>query len=748
LDKGEVYIMETSSTDNRLMDLESPSFYNNRELSWLDFNKRVLEEAMDERNALLERYKFLSIFSSNLDEFFMVRVAGLLDQVKAGFNLPENKAGLTPKEQLNAISEITHTLVDKQDDVYIYELAPLLAKEHVKFVSITKITSTALSFLEAYFDKQIFPTLTPMAIDAYRPFPMLLNKSLNLAIRIEEKMQESTGDAASKIEKLAIVQVPAGLNRYIELPGDEGTRTFVLIEQVITQFIHKLFKGYQVKSVTPFRITRNADLTIHEDEAEDLLKEIEEELKKRKWGAAVRLEVQKHCHDQQMVNYLKDELEIHDKDIYYIQAPLDLTFLFSFYKSIQSTHEHLVAPSFIPQPPQDLEGEKDIFEKVLNEDVLLHHPYESFEPVVNFISQAADDPDVLAIKQTLYRVSGDSPIIKSLERAAEKGKQVTVLVELKARFDEENNVQWAKELEKAGCHVLYGMTGLKTHSKITLVLRQKKGVIQRFVHLGTGNYNDATARVYTDLGLITSDEQIGIDATNFFNYLSGYTEKPEYHHLSVSPFDIRDTFLDLINEEIAYHHQYGNGYIIAKMNSLTDKKIIIKLYEASNAGVKVDLIIRGVCCLRPGIKGVSENIKVRSIVGTFLEHTRIYCFHHNGEQKVFLSSADLMTRNMENRVEILFPILKDHLKKRIYTWLDLMLKDNSKAREQDSLGQYHYVERGGETEVVNSQELLCKMAYTAKNSKEMNNRSVNEFKHKLVKIGSASLGSLRKLMVL
>ncbi|MGW9019424.1 RNA degradosome polyphosphate kinase [Priestia megaterium] len=739
--------MKPTSKDNTKTNLKDVSFYNNRELSWLDFNKRVLEEAMDERNALLERYKFLSIFSSNLDEFFMVRVAGLLDQVKAGYNRPENKAGLTPKEQLAAISEIAHTLVDKQDDVYIYELAPLLAKEHVKFVSISKITSTSLSFLESFFDKQIFPILTPMAIDAYRPFPMLLNKSLNLAIRIEEKIQHRA-DKESRDEKLAIVQVPAGLDRYIELPGDKGIRTFVLIEQVIAQFIHKLFKGYRVKSVTPFRITRNADLTIHEDEAEDLLKEIEEELKKRKWGAAVRLEVQKHCHDQQMVDYLKEELEIHDKDVYFVQAPLDLTFLFAFYKTIQYTHEHLVAPSFIPQPPQDLEGEKDIFEKALNEDILLHHPYESFEPVVDFISQAADDPDVLAIKQTLYRVSGDSPIIKSLERAAEKGKQVTVLVELKARFDEENNVQWAKELEKAGCHVLYGITGLKTHSKITLVLRQKRGVIQRFVHLGTGNYNDATARIYTDLGLITSDEQIGIDATNFFNYLSGYMEKPNYHHLSVSPFGIRDTFLALINEEIDYHQQYGNGHIIAKMNSLTDKKIIIKLYEASNAGVKIDLIIRGVCCLRPSIKGVSENIKVRSIVGTFLEHTRIYCFHRNGEQKVFLSSADLMTRNMENRVEILFPILKHHLKQRIYMWLNLMLRDNSKAREQDSKGQYHYVKQESEAGIINSQELLCQIASMAKNSMEIRNRSAFGFKRKLARLGSGSLGGLRKLMLL
>ncbi|MFE5430825.1 RNA degradosome polyphosphate kinase [Peribacillus simplex] len=728
-------MVQTTSKVTAVTNLEDTSFYNNRELSWLDFNQRVLEEAMDDRNALLERYKFLAIFSSNLDEFFMVRVAGLLDQVKAGFNSPENKAGLTPKEQLGAISEITHALVDKQDYIYLHELNPLLAKENVKIVSVSEITSTDLSFLEAYFVDQIFPVLTPMTFDAYRPFPMLLNKSLNLAVVIEKKGKEKGGVPPFN-EKLAIVQVPAVLNRYIELPREDGTRIFVLLERVISHFIHKLFKGYTIKSVTPFRITRNADLTIHEDGADDLLHEIEEELKKRKWGAAVRLEVQGNCYDQQIIDYLKVELEIHNKDVYFVQAPLDVTFLFSFYKAIQSTHEQLVEPAFIPQPPQDLEGEEDIFAKVLKQDILLHHPYESFEPVVRFISQAADDKDVLAIKQTLYRVSGDSPIINSLKRAAEKGKQVTVLVELKARFDEENNVQWAKELEKAGCHVIYGMIHLKTHSKITLVVRRRSGKIERFVHLGTGNYNDATARVYTDMGLITSNKKIGIDATNYFNYLSAHMEKPQYHHLCVSPFSIRDQFLELIKQEMDYHAQYGNGYIIAIMNSLTDKQIIMKLYEASNIGVKIELIVRGTCCLRPGIKGVSQNIKVRSIVGRFLEHSRIYYFHHNGEEKTFLSSADMMTRNMENRVEILFPILKSHLKKRIHKIVRLMLEDNMKAREQDSTGHYRYVERTDDVMEVNSQLLLCKMAYHMKNAEEKQRTSAFDLKHKLSKVGS------------
>lgn len=411
------------------------------------------------------------------------------------------------------------------------------------------------------------------------------------------------------------------------------------------------------------------------------------------------------------LNYLTTELEIHEKDVYEIDGPLDLTVFFVFYKEIAKLKEHLIYETLIPQPPRDIASHENIFDKVSEQDVFLHHPYESFEPVVEFVAEAADDPDVLAIKQTLYRVSGDSPVIDALKRAAENGKQVTVLVELKARFDEENNVQWAKELEKAGCHVIYGMTYLKTHSKITLVVRRRNNRIERFVHLGTGNYNDQTAKIYTDMGLLTSKRKFGIDATNFFNYLSGYTEKPYFHHLSVAPFDIRKDFIRLIDAEIEFHKRYSNGRIIAKMNSLTDKALIMKLYEASNAGVKIDLIIRGTCCLRPGIKGVSENIKVRSIVGRFLEHSRIYFFHHNGEEKTFLSSADMMTRNMEKRVEILFPIFDGAIKKRINGILAAALADNVKAREQDETGEYHYVKREQGEPIIDSQLLLFDKAY-------------------------------------
>ncbi|MCM3670632.1 RNA degradosome polyphosphate kinase [Mesobacillus maritimus] len=700
-------------TTKKPVDLSLPQYYNNRELSWLAFNERVLEEALDTQNPLLERLKFLAIFSSNLDEFFMVRVAGLKDQVKAAFNKPENKAGMTPKEQLNEIASRSHWLVNLQYETFNQLKCHELADENVKFLKMEQLTSEQINKMEEYFDEQIFPVLTPLAVDAYHPFPMLLNKSLNLAILIEDRME------AGEFElKKAIVQVPSVLKRFVRINSENEQIQLILLEDLITYFIDKLFKGFKVVSVSLFRITRNADLTIHEEGARDLLKEIEEELKKRKWGAAVRLEIQKNQFDQRILDYLVEELEIHEKDVYEIDGPLDLSILFRFYKEMAKIREHLVYQTLISQPPQDLIGQDNIFNKVAERDIFLHHPYESFEPILEFVSQAANDPEVLAIKQTLYRVSGDSPIIEALKIAAENGKQVTVLVELKARFDEENNVQWAKELEKAGCHVIYGMTHLKTHSKITLVVRRRNNRIERFVHLGTGNYNDQTAKTYTDMGILTSKRKFGIDATNFFNYLSGYTEKPQFHHLSVAPFDIRNDFITMIDEEIQYHKKYGNGRIIAKMNSFTDKTLIMKLYEASNAGVKIDLIVRGTCCLRPGISGVSENIKVRSIVGRFLEHSRIYYFHHNGEEKIFLSSADMMTRNMEKRVEILFPIYEGKIKKRLKHTLAVTLADNMKAREQDEYGQYHYVVRKEEEPLIESQMVLFNEAYQVKNNEE------------------------------
>lgn len=697
---------EVSETQSRLLEeIAKPQYYNNRELSWLAFNERVLEEAEDVNNPLLERLKFLAIFSSNLDEFFMVRVAGLQDQVRAGFHKAENKSGLTPKEQLAKIAERTQALVRRQTEVYRHLIYDLLPQHNVHIADIKDLNSTQKAFINEMFAETIFPVLTPVAVDAYRPFPTLLGKTLNLLVLLE---QDET-DLESR-EKVAIVQVPSVLDRYIKVPSAEGESVVVLLEDVIVAHIEKFFYGYSVKSAQAFRLTRNADLTIHEEGARDLLVEIEKELKKRKWGVGSRLEVREGEMNEEVLNYLLDEFEIEESDVFHIDGPLDLTFMFSFVKGISVGREHLEYESFIPQPPLDLQSDENIFEKALQQDIFFHHPYESFAPIVDFISEAAINPNVLAIKQTLYRVSGNSPIIQALKLAAENGKQVTVLVELKARFDEENNVHWAKQLEQAGCLVIYGMNNLKTHSKITLVVSRRNGKIERFVHLGTGNYNDATAKIYTDMGIITTDKEFGIDATNFFNYLSGYTEKPTFNHLVVAPFDIRDEFIRLMDEEIACHKKYGNGFIRAKMNSLTDKDLMMKLYEASIAGVKVELIIRGICCIRPGIPGISDNITVTSIVGRFLEHSRIYWFHHNGENKVYLSSADMMTRNMIKRVEILFPVYASEAKARIINIMNSQLEDTAKARIQDSNGKYHYKEFDRSEDPINSQEMFLKDA--------------------------------------
>lgn len=690
---------------NLLEEIAKPQYYNNRELSWLAFNERVLEEAEDVNNPLLERLKFLAIFSSNLDEFFMVRVAGLQDQVRAGFHKAENKSGLTPKEQLAKIAERTQALVRRQTEVYRHLIYDLLPQHNVHIAEMRDLNSTQKAFINEMFAETIFPVLTPVAVDAYRPFPTLLGKTLNILVLLEQ----DEADLENR-EKVAIVQVPSVLDRYIKVPSAEGQSVIILLEDVIVAHIEKLFFGYSVKSAQAFRLTRNADLTIHEEGARDLLVEIEKELKKRKWGVGSRLEVRAGEMNEEVLAYLLDEFEIEESDVFHIDGPLDLTFIFSFVKGISVGREHLEYESFIPQPPLDLQSDENIFEKALQQDIFFHHPYESFAPIVDFIAEAAVNPNVLAIKQTLYRVSGNSPIIQALKLAAENGKQVTVLVELKARFDEANNVNWAKQLEQAGCLVIYGMNNLKTHSKITLVVSRRNGKIERFVHLGTGNYNDATAKIYTDMGIITTDKEFGIDATNFFNFLSGYTEKPKFHHLVVAPFDIRDEFIKLINEEIACHKKYGNGFIRAKMNSLTDKDLMMKLYEASIAGVKVELIIRGICCIRPGISGISDNITVTSIVGRFLEHSRIYWFHHNGENKVYLSSADLMTRNMIKRVEILFPVYAMEAKNRIINIMNTQLEDTAKARIQDSNGKYHYKEFNRGEDPNNSQEIFLKDA--------------------------------------
>lgn len=690
--------------------LDNPEYYNNRELSWLDFNYRVLEEAIDPNNPMLEQLKFLAIHSSNLDEFFMVRVAGLKDQVKMNFNEPENKAQLTPKEQLTGIEK------KNRENVYLQykrfnELKDLLKTYNIFITQPERLPVDLIDQLHNQFNTEILPTLSPLGIDAYRPFPKLNNKMLNLFVDIKLNDGEI---------KSAIVPVPTLLDRIIKLEYD-GKKYIVFLEDVISLFIEQLFNGFEVINTYTFRVTRNADLTIHEDGAEDLLIEIEKFLKERKSGAAVRLEIDsRHIDTEVKSMFLMNELELTNKDIYRVNGPLDLTVLFSLVGRLEELFPELLYKPYRPQLPSSL-NKNNVYDLALEKDVFFHHPYESFEPIVEFIKEASEDPNTLAIKQTLYRVSSDSTIIQALKNAAENGKQVTVLVELKARFDEENNVQWAKMLEDAGCNVIYGMTFLKTHSKITLVIKKVDGKVIPFVHLGTGNYNDKTAKIYTDMGIITTNPKIGEDAINFFNYLSGYSLKPDYNELIVAPFEIRDFFVDHIEQEIELHNEHGNGLIIAKMNSLTDKKVIKKLYEASQSGVKIKLIIRGICCLKPGIKGVSENIEVISIVGRFLEHSRIYYFHHNSEEKMYLSSADMMTRNMIKRVEILFPILDPKVVSRLKDILNLQLNDGLKGRIQNSDGNYQYNDAGNKH--MNSQEMLMDEALLA--AKEMRQSHIN-----------------------
>ena len=554
--------------------------------------------------------------------------------------------------------------------------------------------------------------MTPMAVDASRPFPLIRNKTLNIAALLSSKKDEKHKDAV----EFATVQVPGVLPRLVPIPADtsedsgevEG-RTFILLEQIIEKNIDKLFLNYHVLCAHPYRVMRNADLPIDEDEAADLLKEIQKQLKKRQWGEVIRLEVEASV-DKKLLRFLKDELKVAEEDIFQISGPIDLTFLMKMYGL--SGCDSLRYEPYKPQRVPEIEPGEDIFEAIRGGDILLHHPYETFDPVVDFIRQAASDPDVLAIKQTLYRVSGNSPIIASLAQAAENGKQVSVLVELKARFDEENNIVWAKKLEQAGCHVIYGLVGLKTHSKIALVVRREEDGIRRYVHLGTGNYNDSTAKLYTDCGIFTCNEAIGEDATAVFNMLSGYSEPLSWNELVLAPIWLRTRFMRLIARETKHAREGKPAKIVAKMNSLCDEGIIAALYEASAAGVEIELIVRGICCLKVGIPGISENIHVRSIVGNFLEHSRIFFFLNDGEEELYMGSADWMPRNLDRRVEILFPVLDDTLKEKVKHILDVELADNTKAHVLKPDGEYEKIDRRGKV-LVNSQKQFCEEAVAA-----------------------------------
>lgn len=674
--------------------------FTNRELSWLAFNKRVLSEAKDNHLPLMERLKFLSITASNLDEFFMVRVASLKDQVNAGYT-KKDIAGMTSKEQIDAILKETHKFTTAQYNTYNRSFLPSLKKNGLKIVTeFEKLTEEQADYVDNYFQKEVFPVLTPMAVDSSRPFPLIRNRSLNIGALLMDKKKKGTIDFAT-------VQVPSVLPRVVTIPTDgDNCTTVILLEQIIEKNIQKLFLNYRVLCQAPFRVMRNADLSIDEDEAADLLIEIEKQLKKRQWGEAIRLEVEDNI-DKRLLKTLRKELNLSEDAIFKINGPLDLTFLMKVY-DIEG-FDHLKEPKYTPQQPKMLDASRDLFEQIREHDILLHHPYETFDPVVNFVKKAASDPNVLAIKQTLYRVSSHSPIIASLAQAAENGKQVSVLVELKARFDEENNIVWAKKLEKAGCHVIYGLVGLKTHSKITLVVRKEEDGIRRYVHLGTGNYNDSTAKLYTDMGMFTSKTRYGEDATAVFNMLSGYSEPLVWNKLSLAPLWLRGKFLSLIEREKEHAKNGRTARIIAKMNSLCDPGIIEALYDASEAGVEIDLIVRGICCLRAGIKGLSEHIRVRSIVGTFLEHSRIFYFENNGNAEYYMGSADWMPRNLDKRVEILFPVEDPVLQEEIYHILHMQLSDTKKAHLLMPDGHYVKVDQRGKTP-LNSQLYFCEEA--------------------------------------
>lgn len=674
--------------------------FTNRELSWLAFNKRVLSEAKDNHLPLMERLKFLSITASNLDEFFMVRVASLKDQVNAGYT-KKDIAGMTSKEQIDAILKETHRFTTAQYNTYNRSFLPSLKKNGLKIVTeFEKLTEEQADYVDNYFQKEVFPVLTPMAVDSSRPFPLIRNRSLNIGALLMDKKKKGTIDFAT-------VQVPSVLPRVVTIPIDgDNCTTVILLEQIIEKNIQKLFLNYRVLCQAPFRVMRNADLSIDEDEAADLLIEIEKQLKKRQWGEAIRLEVEDNI-DKRLLKTLRKEFNLSEDAIFKINGPLDLTFLMKVY-DIEG-FDHLKEPKYIPQQPKMLDASRDLFEQIREHDILLHHPYETFDPVVNFVKKAASDPNVLAIKQTLYRVSSHSPIIASLAQAAENGKQVSVLVELKARFDEENNIVWAKKLEKAGCHVIYGLVGLKTHSKITLVVRKEEDEIRRYVHLGTGNYNDSTAKLYTDMGMFTSKTRYGEDAMAVFNMLSGYSEPLVWNKLSLAPLWLRGKFLSLIEREKEHAKNGRPARIIAKMNSLCDPGIIEALYDASEAGVEIDLIVRGICCLRAGIKGLSEHIRVRSIVGTFLEHSRIFYFENNGNAEYYMGSADWMPRNLDKRVEILFPVEDPILQEEIYHILHMQLSDTKKAHLLMPDGHYVKVDQRGKTP-LNSQLYFCEEA--------------------------------------
>ncbi|RKP54959.1 polyphosphate kinase 1 [Cohnella endophytica] len=661
--------------------------YINRDLSWLEFNRRVLEEAEDPETPLLERFQFLSIVQSNLDEFMSVRVAGLQAQSKAGYTKTDF-TGYTPQGLITRLVKKTARMVREQYRTY-RELLRLLAKEGVSLTTFAELNVEQQTALTTYFKEIIYPVLTPMAVDQSRPFPLLHSKELYLAVVLKQEDDSSDDDEDKTF--CAIVQVPSILARTVIVPGRKNSRklSYLLLEDLIKEHIGLLFSGYKTEAVHAFRITRNSDLTPNEEGAEDLLQEIEKELRRRRRGLPVRLEVEKGIH-QDALELLQDELEMEHEGFDEIEGPLDLGFLSKFVGGLPN-YEHLRYPKHEPVYPEEFDEAEDMLSVLREKDVLVYHPYESFEVVDDFILEAAADPNVLAIKMTLYRVSVNSVLIQGLARAAESGKQVTVVVEIKARFDEARNIAWARQLEKAGCHVVFGLVGLKTHAKITLVVRKEADTLRRYVHVGTGNYNENTARLYTDAGLFTSHPDIGADATALFNEMTGYSTPHLWSAFAVAPVGLKPKLFELIDREIGHALAGRPASIIAKMNSLSNQSMIDKLYEASQAGVKIQLIVRGVCCLRPGVPGLSDNIRVISIVDRYLEHARILAIGGGGEQEVYISSADWMTRNLSRRVELMCPVYDPALRHMLMNLLEMNLRDNVKARELSSTGSYEKV---------------------------------------------------------
>ncbi|MGV0168283.1 RNA degradosome polyphosphate kinase [Furfurilactobacillus sp. WILCCON 0119] len=668
------------------MDYTTPELYVNRELSWVDFDDRVLEEARDKTNPLLERARFLGITQSNLDEFFMVRVASLRKMEDVNYVKPD-ASGMTASDQLTAISVKVHQLVEKQYSTLNRSLLPQLEAIGVHVRLFDELTPTQVSYLTQYFREVLYPVLTPMAVDISRPFPFISNNTLNIAFRLVKNTKDEA--SGKKEHRFATMQVPGTFNRVVAVPG---TNEFVLLEEILKHFAGELFTGFKVKEAHTYRVIRDMDLDVTEEDASDLLKEVEHELALRDHTQVMRLEIDASMSKQLRKQLIKD-LEAREADVYDIKGPIDLRFLSKLVKQVKG-HTDLLYPAF-KGAIQPALRQKDMFAAIKKQDLFVHHPYDSFEPVVRFVRQAASDPDTLAIKMTLYRVSSQSPIIKYLAQAARNGKQVTVLVELKARFDEENNVKWAQQLEHEGCHVIYGLVGLKTHCKLLLVVRQEADGIKRYMHMATGNYNDVTAKLYTDMGIFTADPLMGVDASNVFNMLSGFSEPDHFERVAIAPTTLRDFLYDRINDEIDNAKAGRPAHIRMKMNSLSDRGMIQKLYAASAAGVKIDLIVRGIVCLKVGIPGVSDNITVHSLVGRLLEHSRIYDFYANGEHRIYLSSADLMTRNISRRVELLFPVLQDDIKAKVSGIYNQMWHDTVKTRVLHEDGTWTKVDRRG-----------------------------------------------------